>query len=376
MMHIKPNNSFPFAIEELIERTPLMLDEKLVSRQVQNKTILVTGAAGSIGSEIVRQLIRCSPRKLILLDQAETSLYELELELRENYNYDHFDLIIGNISDKERVNSIFKQFQPAVVYHTAAYKHVPVMEFNPGEAVRTNILGTKIVAEAADANQVEKFVHLSSDKAVNPSSVMGVSKRITELYLQAKNDKSQTAFVTTRFGNVLGSSGSVVPIFMKQIDAGGPVTVTHPEVSRYFMTISEACQLVLEAGAMGQGGEIYLFEMGEPIKIADLAQKMIRLFGLEPGKDIQIEYTRLRPGEKLHEELLNDMEQSISTTHSKIRVAGQVNHRHPNILRGIEALEKLYRTWKNETLIKKMEKLIPEFKSRNIPTGENNPPRS
>jgi len=372
-MNISPHNPLPFEIEDLIERVPVALDEALIKQQVQNKTILITGAAGSIGSEMVRQLIPFEIRKMILMDQAETPLYELELEIQEDYRFQDFDSIIGDVSDKDRMEHVFKRFRPDIIYHAAAYKHVPIMEFNAGEAVRTNILGTKILAEAAEKNEVEKFIHISSDKAVNPANVMGASKRMTELYIQAKNGDSNTSFATTRFGNVLGSNGSVVSRFMKQIAAGGPVTVTHPEVTRYFMTLSEACQLVLEAGAMSRGGEIYLFDMGEPMKVADLARKMIRLSGKEPDKDIQLEFTHLRPGEKLQEELLGDVEQSESTAHSRIRIVRQLNHRHPDILRGIAAIERLYRSWDEDTIIKKMEKLIPEFKRQHMISGGMDP---
>ena len=372
-MNISPHNPLPFEIEDLLERAPVALDEALIKQQVQNKTILITGAAGSVGSEMVRQLIPFETRKMILLDQAETPLYELELEIQEDYHFHDFDTIIGNVSDKERMEHVFKRFQPDIIYHAAAYKHVPIMEFNAGEAVRTNILGTKILAELAEKNEVGKFIHISSDKAVNPANVMGASKRMTELYIQAKNGDSNTSFATTRFGNVLGSNGSVVSRFMKQIAAGGPVTVTHPEVTRYFMTLSEACQLVLEAGAMSRGGEIYLFDMGEPMKVADLARKMIRLSGSEPDKDIQLEFTHLRPGEKLHEELLGEVEQSETTAHSRIRIVRQLNHRHPDILRGIAAIERLYRSWDEDTIIKKMKKLIPEFKRQNMISGGMGP---
>jgi FlaA1/EpsC-like NDP-sugar epimerase len=365
-MNISTHNSFPFEIEDLIESAPVALDEALIKQQVQNKIILITGAAGSIGSEMVRQLIPFETRKMIFLDQAETPLYELELEILEDYHFHDFVTIIGNVSDKERMEHVFKRFRPDIIYHTAAYKHVPIMEFNAGETVRTNILGTKILAELAEKYEVEKFIHISSGKAVNPASVMGASKRMTELYIQAKSRDSHTSFATTRFGNVLGSNGSVVSRFMKQIVAGGPVTVTHPEVTRYFMTLSEACQLVLEAGAMSRGGEIYLFDMGEPMKVADLARKMIRLSGSEPDKEIQLEFTHLRSGEKLHEELLGEVEQSEPTAHSRIRIVRQLNHRHADILRGIAAIERLYRSWDEDTIIKKLEKLIPEFKRQHM----------
>lgn len=352
-------------IEDLLERKPIVLDEQLIRRQVLNKTILVTGAAGSIGSEIVRQLISFHPKKLILFDQAETPLYDLELEIQENYFYYDLEIVVGNISDRERVEYLCEKFQPSIIYHAAAYKHVPIMESNPGEAVRTNILGTKILAEAADKNGIEQFVMISTDKAVNPTNVMGASKRIAEIYIQAQNDLSKTNFVTTRFGNVLGSNGSVILRFKRQIAEGGPVTITHPEITRYFMTIPEACQLVLKAGSMSKGGEIFLFDMGDSIKIVDLAKKMIKLSGMEIGKDIQLKYTGLRPGEKLHEELLNDMEDTIPTYHSKIMIAKQQNHRNPNIFNDIEGLAQLCHSNDSDLIVRKMKEIVPEFQSKN-----------
>jgi FlaA1/EpsC-like NDP-sugar epimerase len=352
-------------IEELLERKPIVLDEKQIKKQLLNKTVLVTGAAGSVGSEIVKQLINYNPEKIVLFDQAETPLYNLELDLREQLFFDKFDIVIGDLSDRSRLDHLFKTYNPSVVYHAAAYKHVPMMENNPAEAVKTNISGTKILAETSNAYDVEQFVMISTDKAVNPTNVMGASKRIAEMFIQALNDESKTNFVTTRFGNVLGSNGSVINRFKKQIDEGGPITITHPEVTRYFMTTQEACQLVLEAGAMSKGGEIYLFDMGQSVKIVDLAKKMISLSGLEIGKDIQVKYTGLRPGEKLYEELLNDKENSIPTYHSKILIARVRKNEFNKIFNDISELEKLSKINHYTGIVKKMKEIVPEFISQN-----------
>lgn len=352
-------------IEDLLERKPIVLDEMQIKRQILNKVILVTGAAGSVGSEIVKQLIRYNPKKLILFDQAETALYNLEMDLIEHYYFHNFEIVVGNISDQSRLNKLFMTYHPSIVYHAAAYKHVPVMENNPAEAVKTNIVGTKLLAITSDAYNVEQFVMISTDKAVNPTNVMGASKRIAEMFIQSFNNNSHTNFVTTRFGNVLGSNGSVILRFQKQIDEGGPITITHPEVTRYFMTIQEACQLVLEAGAMSKGGEIYLFDMGQSVKIIDLAKKMISLSGLEIGKDIQLHFTGLRPGEKLKEELLNDKENCIPTYHSKILIA-KVRENHFDIIqKEINDLEILTTTNNYSKIVRKMKEIVPEFISQN-----------
>ena len=352
-------------IEDLLEREPIVLDEKQIKKKTLNRTILVTGAAGSIGSEIVRQLIRFKPKKIILFDHAETPLYDLELELKEKQYFDDFEIIIGSISNKSRINYILSEYRPSIVYHAAAYKHVPMMEGNPPEAVRTNILGTKNLADLSIQYGVEQFVLISTDKAVNPTNIMGASKRIAEMYVQALNNISETNFTTTRFGNVLGSNGSVILRFKKQIDEGGPVTVTHPEVTRYFMTIPESCQLVLEAGAMSSGGEIFLFDMGESVKIIDLAKKMVKLSGLEIGKDIQIKYTGLRPGEKLYEELLDDTENTLPTYHSKIMIAKVRQNNYESLNQAIENIQLLRKENNNNEIVKRMKEIVPEFKSKN-----------
>jgi len=321
--HTNFKNLKEIKIEDLLQRNPIKLNNKKLFHVYENKTVLVTGAAGSIGSEIVRQLIRFEPEKIILLDQAETPLHELTVELSKDYPSLNFEKVIANVRDKKRIAYIFETYLPDIVFHGAAYKHVPMMEANPVESLSVNFKGTKNLADLSIAHNVERFVFVSTDKAVNPTNIMGASKRAAELYIQSlsSNLKNNVTFITTRFGNVLGSNGSVIPHFKKQIENHGPVTVTHPEITRFFMTIDEACQLVLEAGAMGKGGEIYVFDMGSPIKIIDLAHHMIRLTGLVPNEDINIEFTGLRPGEKLYEELLADKETTLPTHHDKILIA-------------------------------------------------------
>ena len=352
-------------IEDLLERPPIVLDINKIKKKLLNKTILVTGAAGSIGSEIVRQLINFNPKRVVLFDQAESPLYDMELDLQEKFNFYNFDIVIGNIADEYRIKKLFDAFHPDIVFHAAAYKHVPMMENNPTEALRTNILGTKIIADISHKYKVEQFVMVSTDKAVNPTNVMGASKRIAEIYIQAFNQVSDTNFITTRFGNVLGSNGSVILRFKKQIDKGGPVTVTHPEVTRYFMTIPEACQLVLEAGAISNGGEIFIFDMGKSVKIIDLAKKMIKLSGLTIGKDIQIKFTGLRPGEKLYEELLNDMENTVPTHHTKIMIAKVRYYDFALVQSQFAELIKLQKDHNNFDIVRKMKEIVPEFKSQN-----------
>lgn len=352
-------------IEELLERSQIKLDMDNIKTQTTDKIVLVTGAAGSIGSEIVRQLSKFNPKKIILVDIAESPLYEMEVELKNVFHLRSFEIVIADIRNKERMESVFSKYTPHVVYHAAAYKHVPMMEYHPVEAVQANVLGTKIVADIAVKYSAEKFVMVSTDKAVNPTNVMGASKRIAEMYVQSLGKESKTKFITTRFGNVLGSNGSVIQFFRHQIEKGGPITVTHPDITRYFMTIPEACQLVLEAGAMGKGGEIFLFDMGQSVKISDLAKKMVQLAGLTLGKDIQIIYTGLRPGEKLFEELLATKENSIPTHNPQI-MAGKVReYDYKEISENVDHLISLIQKQNNTEIVKKMKEMVPEFKSEN-----------
>jgi FlaA1/EpsC-like NDP-sugar epimerase len=359
-------------IEDLLERKPIVLDNKGISKQLKDKVILITGAAGSIGSEIVRQVITFNPKLVIMLDQAETPLHHLQLETGVLRSDVEIRTIIGDIRNLEAMDMVFKTYAPQVVFHAAAYKHVPLMEDNPCQAVFTNVVGTKILADLSCLYKVKKFVMVSTDKAVNPSNVMGASKRIAEKYVQSlqlknrqENEKAATKFITTRFGNVLGSNGSVVPLFTKQIAQGGPVTITHKDIIRYFMTIPEACQLVLEAGAMGKGGEIYIFDMGKPVRIIDLARKMIKLAGFVPEKDIKIEVVGLRPGEKLYEELLNDTSKSIPTHHAKIMIAQEIQEEYQNLHQEIYELISISKNFAGDAIVGQMKKIVPEFKSMN-----------
>lgn len=349
-------------IEDLLGRKPIVLDELKIKNELSGKVVLVTGAAGSIGSGIVRRIINYDPAKLILLDQAESDLYNLQQELFASKI--ELEVVIGDIRNYDRMKRLFEFFNPNYVFHAAAYKHVPLMENNPSEAVFTNIKGTKNLVDLSVSFGVEKFVMISTDKAVNPTNVMGASKRIAEIYAQLSNQKGKTKFVTTRFGNVLGSNGSVIPLFQKQIEQGGPVTVTDERITRYFMTIPEACQLVLEAGTMGEGGEIFVFDMGESVKIIDLAHKMIQLSGLEVGKDIQINITGLRPGEKLFEELLAAEENTIPTHHPQILKA-KTREEIVSRMRSIEELIDLFDQQENTAIVKKMKEIVPEFISNN-----------
>jgi FlaA1/EpsC-like NDP-sugar epimerase len=359
-------------IEDLLERKPIVLDNKSISKQLKDKTVLITGAAGSIGSEIVRQVLIYNPKKIIILDQAETPLHHLRLETEVLPTNSKIRTVVGDIRNKEAMDKVFRFYKPEVVFHAAAYKHVPLMEENPSQAIFTNIGGTKNLADLSCLYRVKKFVMISTDKAVNPSNVMGASKRIAEKYVQSLSLKTQrmgeensTKFITTRFGNVLGSNGSVVPLFTKQIAQGGPVTITHPDIIRYFMTIPEACQLVLEAGAMGKGGEIYIFDMGKPVKIIDLARKMIKLAGYVPDKDIKIQIVGLRPGEKLYEELLNDTSKTIPTYHEKIMIAEEIQDEFETLHRDIEDLIEKANYLENDEIVMKMKEIVPEFKSMN-----------
>ena len=352
-------------INDLLGRNPIKLPKKNIQTDLINKTILVTGAAGSIGSEIVRQLLNLQPKKVILLDQAESALYDLNQELIRKNKSKNTEIIVGDITRKERLTNIFKSFRPEIIFHAAAYKHVPLMENNPTESIRTNLLGTKIIADLAAEHNIQKFILVSTDKAVNPTNVMGASKRSAEMYCQALNQEHKTKFIITRFGNVLGSNGSVIPLFKKQINSGGPVTVTHPDVTRFFMTIKEACQLVLEASSMGNGGEIYVFDMGESIKIIDLANKMIQLAGLKIDKDIKIKIIGLRPGEKMFEETLNINENTSKTHHPKILIGKVSVVNLFDINKSIEKLKMFIKSQQNDQIIKQMKEIIPEYISNN-----------
>jgi FlaA1/EpsC-like NDP-sugar epimerase len=341
-----------------------------IASNIEGKRVMVTGAAGSIGSEIVRQVANFNPYSISLIDQAETPLHDMRLELKDKWRELRAEIIVADVSNASRMERIFSRTRPQYIFHAAAYKHVPMMEDNVSESVQTNILGTKIVADLAVKYNADKFVMVSTDKAVNPSNVMGCSKRICEIYVQslakyiAKSGKRTTQFITTRFGNVLGSNGSVIPLFREQIKNGGPVTVTHPEIIRYFMTIPEACQLVLEAGAMGKGGEIYIFDMGKPVKILDLAKRMIRLSG---SKNIKIEFTGLRHGEKLYEELLNIAEHTKPTYHEKIMIADVREYEYEEVNRKINALIHASYEYDDMRTVKKMKEIVPEFRSINSP---------
>ncbi len=354
-------------LKDLLGREPIVLNLKRIGEGLKRKTILVTGAAGSIGSEIVRQLTKFDIKNVILVDQAETPMFNLETELRSKDCQFSADFILTDITNNDKMEKVFQEFHPDIVFHAAAYKHVPLMENNPHEAIRVNIGSTRLITQLSVRYGVEKFVMISTDKAVNPTNVMGASKRICEMIVQMKAQQTgnKTQFVITRFGNVLGSNGSVIPIFRKQIEDGGPITVTHQEVTRYFMTIPEACELVLEAGFMGKGGEIFVFDMGNPVKIKDLANQMIRLSGLVPEKDIKVVFTGLRPGEKLYEELLTNNENTLPTHHPKIKIAQIENVDNKAILSKIDTLFKnLYNLSKHE-VVEYVQEIVPEFKSNN-----------
>ena len=359
-------------IEDLLGREEIQINMQEIACLLENKVILVTGAAGSIGSEICRQLAHFPICKLICFDSAETPMHNLRLELEDKFPNLNFVPVIGDVRNGDRLDYVFRTWHPHIVFHAAAYKHVPLMEENPCEAVRVNVYGTRLVADAAVKYGIEKFVMISTDKAVNPTNIMGCSKRLAEIYVQSlslaiiKGEvQGSTKFITTRFGNVLGSNGSVIPRFREQINNGGPVTVTHPEIIRYFMTIPEACRLVLEAGTMGNGGEIFVFDMGQPVKIADLAQRMIELSGMKVGKDIEIEYTGLRPGEKLYEELLSHKENTKETLHEKIRIADVREYNYQDVTRCINLLSNLSLNVEIVDMVREMKSFVPEFKSQN-----------
>jgi FlaA1/EpsC-like NDP-sugar epimerase len=360
-------------IEDLLQRKPIQIETNRISEDLCGKRVLVTGAAGSIGSEIVNQVLSYKPAMVILCDQAESPLHEMKLEVEDKFPNICTKIFIADIRNYRRMYKLFDDYRPEVVFHAAAYKHVPMMEENPSEAVQANVLGTKHVADLSVLFGTGKFVMVSTDKAVNPSNIMGTTKRIAEIYIQSLKDSPAnnkhgvptTRFVTTRFGNVLGSNGSVIPRFRAQIQKGGPITVTHPDITRYFMTIPEAVQLVLEAGTMGSGGEIFIFDMGEPVKITDLALKMIKLAGLQPEKDIRIVYTGLRPGEKLYEELLNMGELTMPTHHPKIKIAKVITYPYKQVVEDIEELLTLNKHHDDMALVNKMKEIVPEFISKN-----------
>ncbi|SIT93802.1 polysaccharide biosynthesis protein [Pontibacter indicus] len=376
---LRMNQIQDLRIEDLLQRPPIVIENDKISADLAGKRILITGGAGSIGSEIVRQVLSYKPEMVIICDQAESPLHDLQLEMEEQFPEACLKLCIADIQNFNRMYALFKEHNPQMVYHAAAYKHVPMMESNPSEAILTNVLGTKNLADLSMTFDVEKFVMISTDKAVNPTNIMGASKRIAEIYIQSLNNISaqpklqdnvtgtslqQTRFITTRFGNVLGSNGSVIPRFRSQIEKGGPITVTHPDITRYFMTIPEAVQLVLEAGTMGRGGEIFIFDMGQPVKIVDLARKMIKLAGLT-SDDIEIVFSGLRPGEKLYEELLNQEELTIPTHHEKIKVSKVREYTYNKVLASINELLNLNKDGDELDTVKQMKRIVPEFKSKN-----------
>ncbi|KAB5117550.1 polysaccharide biosynthesis protein, partial [Bacteroides thetaiotaomicron] len=367
----------PIKIEDLLGRSEIHINMEEVMTEFCGKVVLVTGAAGSIGSELCRQLAQMNIKKLIMFDSAESPLHNVRLEFEKNYPGLDFVPVIGDVRVKERLRMVFETYQPQIIFHAAAYKHVPLMEENPCEAVLVNVVGSRQVADMAVEYGAEKMIMVSTDKAVNPTNVMGCSKRLAEIYVQSLGCairegkvKGHTKFITTRFGNVLGSNGSVIPRFKEQIENGGPVTVTHPDIIRFFMTIPEACRLVMEAATMGEGNEIFVFEMGKAVKIVDLATRMIELAGYRSGEDIEIKFTGLRPGEKLYEEVLSDKENTIPTENKKIMIAKVRHYEYADILDTYAEFEKLSRTVKIMDTVRLMKKVVPEFKSKNSPRFE------
>lgn len=349
------------SVEDFLGRAPVKLDWRSIGNEVAGKTVLITGAGGSIGAELSRQIARLGPAKLVLFEQSEFSVYTVELDLRREFPNLLMSCALGTVSDRVAVEHVFSIHSPEVVFHAAAYKHVPILQSQPREAVKNNILGTKVVAEAADKFGCQTFVLISTDKAVKPANYMGATKRVAEIYCQTLNARSATRFMTVRFGNVLGSAGSVVPLFQRQIESGGPVTVTHPEITRYFMTIPEACQLILQASVMGRGGEIFVLDMGEPVKISYLAEQMIRLAGKVPGEDVELIYTGLRPGEKLYEELFYDQENLVNTTHDKILLAHPSATDWEKLNQGLDRLSAACERYDEEQIIAGLHDLVPEL---------------
>ncbi|MCP9769398.1 polysaccharide biosynthesis protein [Lacihabitans sp. LS3-19] len=370
---LSTNQIHQISIEDLLERPSIQINNRLVKSAIEGKRVMITGAAGSIGSEIVRQILYFNPTELVLVDQAESPLYDLETELTRVKSKSHYTtkifLEIKNITNAIQITKVFENYQPQIVFHAAAYKHVPLMESNPFKAVEVNTFGTQLLANLASKYKVEKFVFISTDKAVNPTNVMGASKRLAEIYVQSlnKHHANETRFIVTRFGNVLGSNGSVIPLFKKQIEKGGPVTVTHPDIIRYFMTIPEACQLVLEAGTMGKGGEIYVFDMGVPVRIIDLAEKMIKLSGFEPYTQIPISFSGLRAGEKLYEELLSNEETTIATHHPKIMVAKVKAGDFEDLKNSLDTTKTRLNAMDANEIVGFLKKMVPDYISNNSP---------
>jgi FlaA1/EpsC-like NDP-sugar epimerase len=352
------------------------LDEEAITAYLSKKSVLVTGAGGSIGSELCRQIASERPSRFIIFDNGEFNLYSIDNELRSLYPDLNIITVLGDVKNKDRIDWVFRKFNPNVVFHAAAYKHVPMVEINPAEGVQNNVIGTRVVADAADKYNTERFVLISTDKAVNPANVMGATKRVAELYCQNLANRSNTRFITTRFGNVLGSTGSVVPLFEKQIRSGGPVTVTHRDITRYFMTIPEAVSLIMQAGIMGAGGEIYVLDMGEPVLISDLAKQMIRLSGLEPDRDIEIVYTGLRPGEKLYEEIFHKSENLKGTSHPKLLLASSRKFEWEWLINALNELHQASLTRDMNLIIGQLQAVVPEYlglPSRNLEKKAKNP---